>query len=52
MLEAKCRGRAVDVSIEKKRSIYYFHEDEEEFMKITLQFPADVTACRKLLSTV
>ena len=35
----KTRGRVLDVSLEKRRSIYYYHEDEEEYMKLTLQFP-------------
>ena len=46
----KTRGRVLDVSLEKRRSIYYYHEDEEEYMKLTLQFPADVTSCRTLLA--
>ena len=45
----KPRGKIVDVEIEKRRSIYFYHEDEE-YMKVTMQFPGDVPTCRSLLS--
>ena len=46
----KPRGKIVDVEVAKRRSIYFFHEDEEEYMKVTMQFPGDVPTCRSLLS--
>ena len=52
MKERKCSGKVMDIEIVERKNLYYFHEENEEFMKITLQFPMDVPACRDLLHTV
>lgn len=52
MKERKCSGRVMDIEIVKRKNIYLYHENDEEFMKITLQFPVDVPPCRDILHTV
>lgn len=38
------------MELAKRRSIYFFQEDEDDYMKVTMQFPGDVPTCRALLS--
>ena len=48
----KAKGRILDVEIVERRSIYYYQEKNEPFMKVTLQFPGDVVLCREILRVV
>lgn len=52
MKERKCAGRVLDIEMVKRKNIYLYHENDEEFMKITLQFPVDVPPCRDILHLV
>ena len=48
----RCNGKMLDVEIVKRKNMYHFHEKDEEYLKIIMQFPSDVTTYRDYLHTV
>ena len=42
----------LDVEVVKRKNMYHFHEKDEEYLKIIMQFPSDVTTYRDYLHTV
>lgn len=48
----RCNGRMLDVEVVKRKNMYSFHENDEEYLKIIMQFPADVTTYRDYLHIV
>lgn len=42
----------LDVEVVKRKNMYSFHENDEEYLKIIMQFPADVTTYRDYLHIV
>lgn len=42
----------MDVEVVKRKNMYSFHENDEEYLKIIMQFPADVTTYRDYLHVV
>lgn len=48
----RCSGKMLDVEVVKRKNMYHFHENDEEYLKIIMQFPSDVTTYRDYLHTV
>lgn len=44
----KVKGKILDVELCEHKSIYFYQEHPQPFMKVIMQFPNDVTLCREM----